>query len=313
MKMKAYLSKSLVISLLALCIVGCSSVPVYMISWQAESYFVTPDTEGKKWESLGNGLYSYQHWIDRSLIIDTPEGIVVIESFNEEMAGELKQILDEKFPGKPVKLLVYSHQHLDHTRGGHVLKPLEVIAHKNTRWHFDHYSDDEVLKPTRYIDGSTTMIFGQHRVEFIDFEHGHAEHLYGFYIAEEKLLYGPDLAFCEALFPFGFPDFNHYGHVEALDQAANLDFNRFISSHFNSGDKSCVTGTRDFFNDTREAVLNGFEEHGLPSDNGTAKWFRSIIGDTKGALDDKYGDWHGYDEMSLPFILRQASGAYLGF
>ena len=87
-----------------------------------------PDTEGTKWESLGNGLYSYQHWMDRSLIIDTPEGIVVIESFNEEMARELKQILDKEFPGKPVRLLVYSHQHLDHTRGGHALKPLAVIA-----------------------------------------------------------------------------------------------------------------------------------------------------------------------------------------
>jgi len=99
----------------------------------------------------------------------------------------------------------------------------------------------------------------------------------------------------------------------ALDQAANLDFDRFIPSHFDSGDKSCVTGTRDFFNDSRQAVLAGLDKHGWLNEEDVGKWFRSVTGDTRSALDDKYGHWHGYDEMILPHMLRQVSGSYLGF
>jgi glyoxylase-like metal-dependent hydrolase (beta-lactamase superfamily II) len=313
MKFTLKLSRIFVALTLCLIITACDSIPVYMISEQADSYFVTDETKGNQWKSLGNGLYTYRHWMDRSFIIDTTEGLVVIDSFNEEMASELKSVLNEKFPGKPVSYLIYSHQHLDHTRGGFILEPKAVIAHENTRRHFSYYPDGEVFQPTQYVSGNFSKIFGNHKVDFIDFEHGHAEHLYGFYIESEKLLYALDLAFCEAFPPFGFPDFNHYGHVKALEQAEKLDFDRFISSHFKNGDKSCVTGTLNLFNDTRSAILKAYETYGLPSDKDTAKWFRQVISDTKDSLDSKYGHWHGYDEMVLPFILRQASGAYLGF
>mgnify|MGYP000002157978 FL=1 len=313
--MKVILRKSLGIFLIfgsVTLLSACEDITVFLMSVQADNYFSAPSAQGSRFEELGNGLYAFQHGLDRSLIIDTSEGLVVVDSFNEKMARDLKQILNQKFPEKSVSHLIYSHHHLDHTRGGYELNPDKIIAHENTRWHFDHYPDTKMLKPTDYISGSQSLKFGDHEIELIDFEHAHAEHLYGFYFPEDKLLYGPDLALCQTFFPFGYPDYNHYGQIHALEEAAKLNFDRFISSHFNNGDKSCVTGTLGLFKDTRAIILDKFEQYGQP-DEADGEWFRQVMGDTQKMIKRDYSDWHGYDEMGLAFMLRQLTGAVMGY
>ncbi len=302
----------LIISSSVSLLTACEDITVFLISLQADKYFSAPSAQGDKFEELGNGLYAFQYGLDRSLIINTREGIVVVDSFNKKMARSLKQILNIKFPNKTVSHLIYSHHHLDHTRGGYELSPHNVIAHKNTRWHFDQYTQSDTLKPTHYINGKKSLQIGEHTIELIEFEHAHAAHLYGFYFPHDKLLYAPDLALCQTFFPFGYPDYNHYGQIHALEKAAELNFDRFISSHFSNGDKSCVTDTLTLFKDTRAIILEKFEQYGQPSE-ANGEWFRHVIGDTKKMIKQDYSDWHGYDEMSLAFMLRQLTGATMGY
>lgn len=305
-------SKLVVLIGTGMLLIACQKMPVMMLSLQAEHYFHHPSAKGENFEDLGNGLYAFQYELDRSLIVNTNDGLIVIDPFDVQMAERLISILSQRFPNKTVTHLIYSHQHLDHTRGGKVYNPETVIANENTRWHYEHYADEDTLKPTRYIRGIQEIVIGGRTIHLIDFEHGHAGHLYGFYFPEDRLLYAPDLALCNSFFPFGYPDFNYAGQMEMLEKARALEFDRFISSHFANGDKSCIEGTMALFKDTRKAVLDSFDRYGLPID-ADAKWFRHVVGDTQTVLKEKYSDWHGYKEMSLPFILRQISGAYLGF
>jgi len=296
-------------------ITGCSKIPVYQLSTQAGSYFEHPSALGESWESYGDGLYGFQYKLDRSLIIETDKSIIVVESFNGKMANRLMQILSNKFPNKPVSHLFYSHHHLDHTRGGFELDPVEVWAHSNTQRHFTvHNADADVLMPTHFLSGTQEIIINNRGFELVEFAHGHGEYLFGFYFPEEKLFYGPDLALCKTFFPYGFPDFNHHGHVEAMKKALELDFDTFISSHFQNGNKSCIEQNIALFEDARQAVEEGYSLFGEPAEgDDNAKWFRNVVFHTQEALEPKYSDWHGYNEMSLPFVLRQMSGAYLGF
>lgn len=52
-----------------------------------------------------------------SLIYDTPDGLLVVDPLTPEFAGWLKGELSQRFPGKKVRYVVYSHTHWDHAAG----------------------------------------------------------------------------------------------------------------------------------------------------------------------------------------------------
>jgi glyoxylase-like metal-dependent hydrolase (beta-lactamase superfamily II) len=53
-------------------------------------------------------------------ILDTPEGLLLVDTLSVPFATWLKDELARKFPGKAVKYVVLSHSHWDHTEGGKV-------------------------------------------------------------------------------------------------------------------------------------------------------------------------------------------------
>ena len=50
----------------------------------------------------------------------TPDGIVLVDTLNPAFAKWLKAQLAERFPGKPVKYVIYSHTHWDHIDGSNL-------------------------------------------------------------------------------------------------------------------------------------------------------------------------------------------------
>src|SRR4051812_38875192 len=47
-------------------------------------------------------------------VLVTKDGILLVDTLNPAFAKWLKQQLAERFPGKPVKYVIYSHTHWDH-------------------------------------------------------------------------------------------------------------------------------------------------------------------------------------------------------
>ena len=79
--------------------------------------FVAPgraitQVKGDVWRANNGGWYV--------AILDTPEGLLLVDTLNVAFAQWLKDELAKKFPGRPVKYVVLSHSHWDHTEGGKV-------------------------------------------------------------------------------------------------------------------------------------------------------------------------------------------------
>jgi glyoxylase-like metal-dependent hydrolase (beta-lactamase superfamily II) len=51
-------------------------------------------------------------------ILDTPEGLLVVDTISANFSQWLKEELATKFPGKVVKYVILSHSHWDHSEGG---------------------------------------------------------------------------------------------------------------------------------------------------------------------------------------------------
>ena len=66
------------------------------------------------------------------MFLVTPAGIILGDPINETFAPWLKGELDTRFPGRPVRYVVYSHSHFDHAAGGAVFADTATfVAHEN--------------------------------------------------------------------------------------------------------------------------------------------------------------------------------------
>ncbi len=67
-----------------------------------------------------------------TVFLVTPAGIVLADPLNVAFADWLKGELDARFPGKPVRYVIYSHSHFDHAEGGGAFAATATfIGHEN--------------------------------------------------------------------------------------------------------------------------------------------------------------------------------------
>jgi len=67
-----------------------------------------------------DSLYRTRNGAWYGLVFVTPEGILLADPISPDFAAWVKTELDRRFPGVPVRYVVYSHSHWDHIEGGSV-------------------------------------------------------------------------------------------------------------------------------------------------------------------------------------------------
>jgi glyoxylase-like metal-dependent hydrolase (beta-lactamase superfamily II) len=97
-----------------------------------------PRTPPREITQVSGDLYRARNGNWYTVFLVTPEGIIVGDPINKEFAPWLKGELDTRFPGKPVRYVVYSHSHFDHAEGGAVFADTATfIGHENMARNLD--------------------------------------------------------------------------------------------------------------------------------------------------------------------------------
>src|SRR5215467_6463002 len=138
------------------------------------------------------------------VVLNQPEGLLLVNGSLPESAGDLGKFLSDQFKGQPVKVLFNTDWHLDHTGSNEMFKKAgaKILVHENTKLWIgaDFYSDwdKHTHKPrlvealpidTFYMLGKIT--FGKEAVEYGYMPQAHTDgDIYVFFPSQNVLVAG---------------------------------------------------------------------------------------------------------------------------
>jgi glyoxylase-like metal-dependent hydrolase (beta-lactamase superfamily II) len=186
--------------------------------------------------TTGNGSYD-------SVIVEFKDYIMMLEAGQSE-ARALAYVAETKkmYPNKPIRYVMNTHPHSDHTGGLPVLvaEGATIITHKNNEEFFSRalstpltlLNDSLATKPTKVkietVSEKKVYTDGTRRVELYHiYPAPHSNGLLVAYLPKERVLFQGD-------FSLPAPGQPANDHVKALVPALeklNLDFERYINVH----------------------------------------------------------------------------------
>ncbi|WP_086930743.1 MBL fold metallo-hydrolase [Agarilytica rhodophyticola] len=263
-------------------LIAVSVFLVTAITQVAYAQFAEPPVF-RKITQVADGLYRFQNNNHFSVFLVTPEGVIVTDPINKEAAKWLKSEIHQRFK-QPIKYLILSHDHPDHSSGGEVFAEdgATVIAHQKTK--------DTILgekRPTAIpeltYENQMTVELGGEKVELIYLGKNSSDNTTLVQFPEERAVFAVDFVVVNRL-PFKtlkdayFPEW-----IESIDRLALLDFDMLIPGHGGMGTKQDAVDHGQYLKDLYAAVLQGIRSG-------------KSLEELKASLKlDAYKDWWQYD------------------
>jgi glyoxylase-like metal-dependent hydrolase (beta-lactamase superfamily II) len=199
-------------------------------------------------------LYRFQNQFHYSVFLVTPDGIIATDPIDADAARWLKQALAERFPGKPVRYLVYSHSHADHVSGGEVFADTAtVVAHENARARILAERVPTAV-PDLTFTGRMTLHLGGKAVELIHFGPSHTGNLVVMRFPEERTVFIVDIV-APGRLPYQYlTDSDIDGWIDTLRAIEGLDFDIVAPGHSRLGGRTDIVEYRSYMELLRARV-----------------------------------------------------------
>ncbi len=203
---------------------------------------------------IAGDLYRFQNQFHYSVFLVTSAGIIATDPINADAARWLKQALAERFPGKPVRYLIYSHSHADHISGGEVFADTAtVVAHENARARIVGERVPTEVPELTFTDRLTLRLGGQ-SVELIHFGPGHSDNLVVMRFAQARTLFVVDIVAPKRL-PYQYlTDADIDGWIATLKAIEGLDFDILAPGHSTLGNRNDIVEHRTYLELLRARV-----------------------------------------------------------
>ena len=242
-----YIAKSSILLIIFLLVLFNISTPV-----QAQNYQI---------DVVRSNVYRFTAGNYRSVFMVTDAGILVTDPISKEASRWLKQELARRFD-KPIRFVVYSHNHPDHVYGGEVLEQegVQFVSHQLAREDLVHtkaqtripnlvFKDEMVL----YLDDSQVRLRyhgrnnGRGSISML-FEPAGVLHVVDWIVLGRmpyKDLQGYDIQ----------------GMIDSTREVLNMDFDVFVGGHAQTGKKEDVEKYLEYlealYNSVRDGIRAG--------------------------------------------------------
>ena len=205
---------------------------------------------------IAGDLYRFQNNFHYSVFLVTPDGIIATDPIDPEAAKWLKGELQSRF-GVPVKYLVYSHDHRDHSAGGEVFADqATVVAHERARAAIIGEQRPTAVPDLTFTDRMTITLGGK-SVELIYLGLSHSDNMIVMHFPEERALFAVDFVSVNRLPYKNLSDAYIPEWIDAIRQVEAMDFDILVPGHGPMGKKADVADNRRYLQALYAAVLDG--------------------------------------------------------
>jgi glyoxylase-like metal-dependent hydrolase (beta-lactamase superfamily II) len=232
---------------------------------------------------MAGDLYRFRNAGHYSVFLVTPAGIVATDPIDADAACWLKTELSQRF-AKPVKYLIYSHDHADHISGGEVFADSAiVIAHEKAKAVIVNERRPTAVPDLTFTERMSIELGGK-KIELIYLGRNHSDNSIVMRFPAEKVLFAVDFIPVKSL-PFrDFPDAYIDDWIESLKRAENLEFDILAPGHGELGRKDDVRSVRNYLEELSQQVRE------LLAQGKSADEIKRLV------KMEKYSNWGNYRE-----------------
>jgi glyoxylase-like metal-dependent hydrolase (beta-lactamase superfamily II) len=216
---------------------------------------------GSDTTEISENIYSFRFGGGRSLWVEMNDSVVVFDPQSTSAAAALKESIREA-TDKPVRYVIYTHEHYDHIRGAKTFADdgAIIVSQENCLDTFDYVPDPDAIPPdVTYADRFTVPLEGT-QIELLYFGRNHGDCMTITHFPEHRMIFMVDMLTDKSL-PFGsMPDPYPGDMVRTLAEVEKLDFDRIARGHRSPVvDRAVLDGTLGYWSDlmtTVKAALN---------------------------------------------------------
>ncbi len=239
---------------------------------------------------IAGDLYRFQNNFHYSVFLVTSEGIIVTDPINADAARWLKAELAKRF-NKPIKYMIYSHDHVDHIAGGEVFADTAiVVAHENAKADIIAEQRPTAVPDITFSDQMTIELGGK-RVELSYVGRSHSDNMIIMRFPAERALFAVDFIPVKSVAWKNMTDAYIPDWMDAIVRVETMDFDILVPGHGGLGTKADATAFRGYMETLYAAVLTGAREG------------KSLEAMQQSIRLEKYKDWHNYDTQ-LPLNIE---------
>ncbi|MCG7927768.1 MAG: MBL fold metallo-hydrolase [Candidatus Thiodiazotropha taylori] len=259
---------------------------------------------GNSVKQISDGVYVFRWWVYRNIFIVTDEGVIVTDPMNVNASKALRSEI-RKITDKPVKYVIYSHNHHDHISGGKIFKNegATFIAHENVRKQLRDHPHPLTPLPDITFSRTYTVKLGGRALELHYFGPNHGDSLVVMRLPKEKILFVVDIVTPRRVAFRSMPDFWPDEWIRSLREIEQLDYDYVVSAHGPYTEPaidpaSVVVEQREYLEDLMAAV-----QKEIAAGTGSPDKLRKII------KLPKYQHWRSYDQW-LPMNVERIWAFY---
>jgi glyoxylase-like metal-dependent hydrolase (beta-lactamase superfamily II) len=235
---------------------------------------------------ISGELYRFQNNFHYSVFLVTPDGVIVTDPIDADAARWLKAEIASRF-GKPIRYVVYSHDHRDHIAGGEVFAAdgAIIVAHEKAK-HTIIGENRPTAVPQITFKKRMTLELGGKTVALRYLGKNHSDNMIVMEFPDERTLFAVDFIPVKSVGFKDFPDAYVPEWIDSLARVERMDFDILAPGHGPLGTKADVTAFREYMIDLTNQV------------RAQARLGKSLE-ETKAVVDlSKYKDWGQFEAWS---------------
>jgi len=208
-------------------------------------------------DKLADDVYVFRQGGYNSLVILTDEGVVTTEPSSQFITNRSETLKSEiaKLTDKPVRWVIYSHDHRDHNQGGDVFADTATfIAHTRAAPKIAARTDGHSPVPTMLFDDKLTITPGGKQLDLMFLGRNHSDNSIVVYYPARKVVFAVDFAEVNRL-PFRTLDDSYLDEwITSLTRLEALDFTTLVAGHTGDGTRANVSALRGYWTDLFTAI-----------------------------------------------------------